>query len=187
MAEEKTNIEATPQTNEQGTSNAEVGNVTPVFTEEQQKVMQEQMDALANKMYSQGAKKTQEEYEKKMADLNRQKELEAMNDKERFEAERKDFQEKQQSYAQDRAKFNALQNLSDEGLGKEFVNFVADLDDEKMISNVNSLKELIAGQVSKGIESGLAGSPKQVIANKTEPKQNNGWNPSVNKEPWAQK
>ncbi|RLI44842.1 hypothetical protein DRO61_11670 [Candidatus Bathyarchaeota archaeon] len=144
--------------------------------------MQERMDALGNKMYSQGAKKTQEEYEAKMTELKRLKELEAMSEKERFDAERKDFETTKQGYTKDRARFNALQQLSDEGLNKDFVDFVADTDNDKMMSNVKALKELIASQVSTGIKSGLAGSPKQIIANsKPAETTDNGWDAGTNK------
>ena len=73
--------------------------------------------------------------------------------------------EREKAFAVKEAKFNALNKLSEEGLSNKFVDMVADTDNDKMLENIAELKSYINSQVEKNVQSKLASSPKQAIAN----------------------
>jgi hypothetical protein len=167
------------QEEDKGVINAEVESEKPVFDEKQNAKIEEIAKTREQRAYE----KAKKEFEQRLKDEKLQAEKEAqkakMSEQERFEAERKEFKLKE-------AQFNALQKLSDEGLGREFVELVADIDADKMLEKVANLKNLIAKQVEAGVQSKLAGTTKSALtqtANK--PKDPMAWGSTKNtSEPW---
>lgn len=147
-----------PEEVKDGTSNAEVGNAKPVFTEEQNKYIE---DVILKKRLGEVVGKVTTEFEGKLkqAEIEKQKETERakMSEQEKFEADRKDFMEKE-------ARFNALEKLTDAGLSREFVDMVKANDATKVQENIEALRRYIGAEVEKGVKTTLSGAPKSVVS-----------------------
>lgn len=151
-------------TEDETTSNAEVGSAKVEFTPEQNAKIEE----IAKKREAGLAEKLTKEFESKLKQKELEKakaeEMAKLTEQERFQVERKEFAFKE-------ARFNALQKLNEEGLSSKFVDMVADTDSDKMLEKINGIKEYLAAEVDKRVDSTLKASPKGVV--QTKPNQQN--------------
>ena len=161
MEENKnTNQDPTAGSGENGNN---AGNKDRSFT-------QEDMDKLASKVRAEEKAKTDKAIEERvkeaMAEYDRQAKLtQEERDKEARSKREKELAERENKITLRERKLEAASQLSEKGVPTEFVDYVVDMDAEKMKDKIDSFSKSYAKAVEKGVTDKLKGTPPKDFGN----------------------
>ena len=163
MDEKVTQVEGSANetlTTEVGKENAKT------YTEEE---VQALLQREADRRVSSALKKQQKEFENKMAEANRLKEMDD-NQRKEYEYNQKlqELEQREKDFAVAQNKLEATKVMANRGLPVEFVDYIVAEDAETMLENINVFERAFKSAVSDAVSKKISNpSPKQGAAQQT--------------------
>ena len=163
MDEKVTQVEGSA--NETLTTEVGKENVKTYTEEEVQALLQREAD----RRVSSALKKQQKEFENKMAEANRLKEMDD-NQRKEYEYNQKlqELEQREKDFAVAQNKLEATKVMANRGLPVEFVDYIVAEDAETMLENINVFERAFKSAVSDAVSKKISNpSPKQGAAQQT--------------------